>query len=83
MIFADASTLLAVIAGEADADAMADRMQAASVRLCSAMSAWETTAGLCRSHAVPVPAARAQVRRSLDTSPFRFVAITEREFSVR
>lgn len=82
MIFADASALLAVIAGEADADALADRMQAASRRLCSAMSVWETVAGLCRSYAVPVPTARAQVRRFLDASQFQFVAITERESEI-
>ena len=82
MIFVDASALLAVVAGEADAAVLARRMQAASRRFCSAMSVWETVSGLCRSYAIPVPAARAQVRRFLDVGQFEFVAITERETEI-
>ena len=77
MIFVDASALLAVIMGEADAAVLARRMQAASRRLCSAMSIWETVCGLCRSYAIPVPAARAQVRRFLNVGQFEFVDIKE------
>ncbi len=82
MIFVDASALLAVIVGEADAAALARRMQAASRRFCSAMSIWETVSGLCRSYAFTVPAARAQVRRFLDVGQFELVAITEREAEI-
>ncbi len=82
MIFADASALIAVMTGEGDADALADRMQAASRRLCSAVSVWETVAGLCRSYAFSVPTARAQVRRFLDVGQFQFVVIAEREFDL-
>jgi ribonuclease VapC len=48
MVFTDASALIAIIAGEADAPELADRLEAGRVRLCSAVSAWETVAGLCR-----------------------------------
>ena len=82
MIFVDASALLAVVAGEAEAAALARRMQAASRRFCSATSIWETVSGLCRSYAISVPAARAQVRRFLDVGQFEFVAITERESEI-
>lgn len=82
MIFVDASALLAVIAGEADAAALARRMQAASRRFCSAMSIWETVSGLCRSYAIPVPTARAQVQRFLTVGQFEFVAITKRESEI-
>jgi len=82
VIFADASALIAVMTGEGDADALADRMQAASRRLCSAVSVWETVAGLCRSYAFSVPTARAQVRRFLDVGQFQFVVIAEREFDL-
>jgi ribonuclease VapC len=49
MIFIDASALIAIITGEPDADLLADRLEADRPRLCSALSAWETVAGSCRS----------------------------------
>lgn len=82
MIFADASALIAIIAGEAEADALADRLEAASRRLCSAMSVWETVAGLCRSYTFSVPTARAHVRQFLDVGGFQFVGIAEPEFEL-
>ncbi len=82
MIFADASALIAIIIGEAEADALADRLEAASPRLCSAMSVWETVAGLCRSYTFSVPTARAHVRQFLDVGGFQFVGIAEPEFEL-
>ena len=79
MVFADASALIAIIAGEDGADALADAVEADSGRLCSAMSVWETVAGLCRSYAFSVPAAREHVTRFLEAGGFRFVGIGERE----
>ncbi|MBN9510067.1 MAG: type II toxin-antitoxin system VapC family toxin [Alphaproteobacteria bacterium] len=82
MIFADASALIAIIADEPEADTLADRLEADQERLCSALSAWETAAGLCRSYAFSVPAARTHVRRFLQAGSFRFVGIGEREFEI-
>lgn len=45
-IFADASALIAIITGEDGADALADALGANRLRLCSALSVWETVAGL-------------------------------------
>ena len=78
-IFVDASALIAIIAGEADADALADALEADRTRLCSAVSVWETVAGLRQSHALAVPDARAHVRTFLDAARFRFVTVSERE----
>ena len=80
MVFIDASALIAVIAGEADAAELADLLEADPVRLCSAVSVWETVAGLCRSYTFSVPAARTHVRRFLEAGKVRFVGIGEREF---
>lgn len=82
MIFADASALIAVIAGEADAGELADVLEADRGRLCSAVSVWETVAGLCRSYMFSVPAARTHVRRFLEAGNFQFVSIGEREFDI-
>jgi ribonuclease VapC len=82
MVFADASALIAIIAGEADAAELADLLEADRLRLCSAVSVWETVAGLCRSYMFSVPAARIHVRRFLDAGTLQFVSIGEREFDI-
>ena len=79
-IFADASALIAIIAKEADAEAMADCLDGDDRRFCSALSVWETIAGLVRSHMFSVPSAQARVRLFLDAMGFTFVGIGEREY---
>lgn len=81
-MFVDASAFIAMIAGEDGADELADALDADSERLCSAVSVWETVAGLCRSHGHSVPGAREQVQRFLEVGQFRFVAIGEREADI-
>jgi ribonuclease VapC len=81
-LFADASALVAIIAGEPDADKLADCIEPEQVRLCSALLAWETVAGLCRSHALTVPAARGEVRRFLAAGEFEFTSIGEGDFEI-
>ncbi len=82
MIFADASALIAIIIEEDGADALADALDADQLRLCSALSVWETVAGLCRSYTFSVPTARAHVRRFLDAGRFQFVGIGEQEWEI-
>jgi ribonuclease VapC len=81
-IFADASALIAIITGEDGADALADTLENDRTRLCSALSVWETMAGLRRSHGVPISAARVQVKLFLDAGRFQFVEIGESEWVV-
>jgi ribonuclease VapC len=80
MIFADASALIAIIAGEPEADSFADLLEAEPQRLCSPISAWETIAGLCHSYTFSVPAAGAYVQGFLDALEFKWVSIGEREY---
>lgn len=82
MIFVDASAMIAMIAGEADADALADRLAIDPVHACSALSIWETVAGLCRTYAFSVKAADATVRSFLSFNSFRFVTIGEAEYGM-
>lgn len=49
-VFVDASAFIAMIVGEDGADELADALDADGERLCSAVSVWETVAGLCRSY---------------------------------
>lgn len=80
-IFADASALIAIIADEPKADALADALEAATIRLCSPMSVWETVAGLCHSHGLSIQSAQAEVQPFLQSGSLTFVPIAEREFA--
>ena len=81
-IFVDASALVAMIAGESDADALSDRLEGEPNRYCSTVSVWETTAALVRSHASSVPDARDRVRRFLAELALRFVTLGETEYEL-
>ena len=81
-IFADASALIAVIAGEPEADDLADRLDADKARLCSALSVWETVAGLRHSYTFSIASARRTVQLYLDAAAFRYADIGEREFAI-
>jgi ribonuclease VapC len=79
MVFVDASALIAIIAGEPEAADLADVLETERLRLCSALSVWETVAGLCHSYMFSVPAARAHVQRFLEVGNLQFASIGERE----
>lgn len=82
MIFADASALIAIITGEDGADRLADALGDDPERLCSALSVWETVAGLCRSYTFSVATARARVQAFLDVGRFKIVGIGAREAEI-
>jgi ribonuclease VapC len=82
MIFLDASAMISLMTGEDDADDLADRLGAEQSRLCSAISVWETIAGLCRSYMFSVPSARATVQSFIELNDLKFVGIGEREFDL-
>lgn len=65
MIFVDASAMISMMTGESDADALADRLETDPLRLCSAISTWETVAGLCHAYTFSGSSARAEVKRGL------------------
>jgi ribonuclease VapC len=82
MIFVDASAMISLMTGEGDADDLADRLSAEPLRLCSAISIWETIAGLCRTYTFSVPSARATVQSFIELNDLKFVGIGEREFDL-
>jgi ribonuclease VapC len=81
-IFVDASAMISMMAGENDADELADRLAAARLRLCSAVSVWETIAGLCRTYMFSVPSARTVVQSFIELNDLKFVGIGERELEL-
>ena len=82
MIFVDASALIAIITGESDAGELADRLEAERQRFCSALSVWETVAGLVKSYTFSVPTARSHVGGFLEDGNLKFVGIGEREYEI-
>lgn len=82
MIFCDASALIAIMTGEADADRLADILDADDARLYSAISAWETVAGMSRQYEFDIGGARAHLERFLAAGLFRLVAIGETEWAI-
>ena len=49
-LFVDASAIVAIIAGEQDADTLAKRMDEFAERITSAIARWESVVALHRSH---------------------------------
>lgn len=82
MIFVDASAMISMMVGESDADDLADRLGAERLRLCSALSMWETIAGLCRTYTFSIPSAQSAVRSFIELNSLKFVSIGEREFDL-
>ena len=79
-IFVDASALIAMIAGEPEADDLASRLEQASPGLYSAVSAWEALAGLCRSYMFSVETARATLDSFIEAAQIRLAPIGEAEY---
>lgn len=82
MVFVDASAMISLITGEADADDLADRLEAGRPGLWSAISGWETIAGLCRSYMFSVQSARDVVQDFIRANDLETVSIGEREFDL-
>lgn len=81
-IFADASAMIAIIAAEDDALALADCLERDQHRLFSAISGWETVAGLHHAYRLTVAQAQSRTRLFLAELGFRMVAISDAEFAL-
>jgi ribonuclease VapC len=81
-IFCDASALIAIIVGEPDAALLADSLEHDNDILCSAVSVWETMAGLCHSYALSPLAARAYIDRFLEAAQIRLVPIGQEDYEI-
>lgn len=72
----DASALVAMLTGEADADALADRLEAAEAPITSPIAIFETVAGICRKYHVSVEEALQDVIDFLTMAGIRTVSIS-------
>jgi len=82
MVFIDASAMISMMTGESDADALADCLEADKPGLCSAISTWETIAGLCRTYMFSVPSAQTMVQDFMEANDLKLITIGERELDL-
>ncbi len=71
-----------MIAGERDALELADCVEQDRDRLYSAISIWETVAGLSHAFQLSVDQSRTRTKLFLETLDFQIVAIGSREFDL-
>ncbi|MDE2005333.1 MAG: type II toxin-antitoxin system VapC family toxin [Rhodospirillales bacterium] len=75
-MFVDASAIVAILTREADADLLADRLDAATAPVTSPVALFEATLGLCRKRRIEVAEAETNVGEFLAAAGIRVVAIT-------
>ncbi len=81
-LFADASALISILTQESDALTVAACLEQDRDRLYSAISAWETVAGLRHAYEFSAEQARDRRRLFLRELGFRLVPIGEIEFAI-
>lgn len=75
-MFLDASAMVAIVARESDADALAARLSQAAEVYTSPIAIYESILGLARRGNVSIPAATALLDRFLDQTAVRVAPIT-------
>lgn len=75
-MFVDASALIAIITEEPEAQALAERLEAAAVPITSPVAVYEAALGLARKKQGGLKAARADIEMLLDLARIGLVPIT-------
>lgn len=78
-MFVDASAIVAILTREADADDLADALEAARSPITSPIAVFEAALGVCRKRHASVGEAQQDVSEFLETAGVRTVAITSNE----
>ena len=81
-MFVDASAMVAILTREADADELANALDAARSPITSAIAVFEATLGVCRKRHASVAEAQGDVSELLETAGVRTVSITSKEAEV-
>ncbi len=81
-LFVDASALISILTQESDALTLAACLEQDRDRLYSAISAWETVAGLCHAYEFSAEQARDRLQLFVRELGFRLVSIGEIEFAM-
>ena len=78
-MFVDASAIVAILTREADADELADALEAARSPITSPIAVFEGTLGVCRKRHASVAEAQEDVSEFLGTAAVHTVSITGTE----
>lgn len=78
-MFVDASAIVAILTREAEADELANALDAARSPITSAIAVFEATLGVCRKRHASVVEAQGDVSEFLETAGVRTVSITSKE----
>ncbi|HST74724.1 MAG TPA: type II toxin-antitoxin system VapC family toxin [Acetobacteraceae bacterium] len=78
-MFVDASAIIAILTGEPEADALADRLDEARAPITSPVAVFEAALGLSRKRHASVAEAVADVRELLAAAGIRVIPLTDRE----
>jgi ribonuclease VapC len=74
-MFVDASAIVAILTREAEADALADRLDGAAGCITSPIAVFEAALAICRKHQASVAEAQGDVREFLDIARISVVAV--------
>jgi ribonuclease VapC len=80
-MFVDASAMVAILTREDDAEALADRLDAARRPITSGIAVFEATLGICRKRHSSVEEAESDLREFLATAKVEVVDVTDQEAS--
>lgn len=78
-MFVDASAIVAILTREKEADALADRLEAARAPITSPIAVFEATVGICRKRHASVDEAEQDVREFLELTRIRLVPISSED----
>jgi len=78
-VFVDASAIVAILTREADADALADRLESARSPITSPIAIFEAVAAICRKRHSSIDEAAKDVDDFLATAAVHTVPITTKE----
>ena len=81
-MFVDASAIVAILTHEADADALADTLEAAREAITSPIAVYEAVLGICRKRHASVEEATEDVRAFLDAAGVATLPITPAETEI-
>ena len=81
-MFVDASAIVAILTREADADALADALEAAEAAMTSPIAVFEAVLGICRKRHTSIEEAGADIREFLDAAGVSVRPITSAETDI-
>ncbi|MGE0668590.1 MAG: type II toxin-antitoxin system VapC family toxin [Sphingomonadales bacterium] len=76
-MFVDASAMVAILAGETDANSLAARLGQAGQAITSPIAVYEAALGLARTRRLPIETARQLIEALIDEAAIGMMPITE------